>query len=80
MRVLMALIIIFNFIPNVVTADTFYMINKDKFNARILEEKPNAYIVRKENERYNVFFDHHTIEKKDIFTIINEEGDLTPWN
>ena len=36
MRVLMALIIIFNFIPNVVTADTFYMINKDKFNARIL--------------------------------------------
>lgn len=64
------------FAPTHATADVFYMLNQDKFEANVLEEQADAFLVRKEGESYSILFKHHRIEKKDIFTVINEKGDI----
>lgn len=76
MKPIIVIILIISFIPSVVSAEVFYLRNGEKFKAEIIEEKPEVFIVRKEGERYNFIFEHHEIPKEDLFTVINENGEI----
>jgi hypothetical protein len=78
MRGILAMLLIAILSTQSTSAATIYLRDKTRIDdAKIMEEVPEAFHVRKAGENYSLVYSYDTVNKADIFCVIDDKGAIS---